>query len=405
MDIREERGKAIAATGLVRPTKSNSLIWQVPSQSENGCYWVDLAAEQPTCTCPDYELRKKPCKHVYAVAYSFVKQQNSDGSVTVTETLTVSKQRKTYPQVWPAYNAAQTTEEDKFQSLLHDLCAGIPEPAPKFGRPRMPLRDMVFSATFKVYSTFSGRRFMSDLREARERGYIWKTPHYNSVFRCLEDNSVTPILQSLVTQSSLPLKTVEVDFAVDSSGFSTSRFVRWFDQKYGRIKQKAEWVKAHVMCGVKTNVITAIEIGEKYAGDSPFLKPLVETTGKAFTISEVSADRAYGSEKNLNTIAGFNGTAFIPFRRNMTGDGSRSALWEQTYHYFMFKREEFLEHYHKRSNIESTFSMLKAKFGDNLRSKTDTAMLNETLCKVICHNVVVLIHEMHELGIQPAFWQ
>lgn len=75
------------------------------------------------------------------------------------------------------------------------------------------------------------------------------------------------------------------------------------------------------------------------------------------------------------------------------------------YHYFMFKREEFLQHYHKRSNIESTFSMLKAKFGDSLRSKTDTAMLNETLCQVICHNVVVLIHEMQELGIEPTFWQ
>jgi len=121
---------------------------------------------------------------------------------------------------------------------------------------------MLFSATFKVYSTFSGRRFMSDLREAHKRGYIWKAPHYNSVFRCLEDDSVTPVLRNLVTQSSLPLKFVETDFAVDSSGFGTSRFLRWFDQKYGRPREKAEWVKAHIICGVKTNVITAIEIGE-----------------------------------------------------------------------------------------------------------------------------------------------
>jgi hypothetical protein len=30
---------------------------------------------------------------------------------------------------------------------------------------------------------------------------------------------------------------------------------------------------------------------------------------------------------------------------------------------------------------ESTFSMIKAKFGDYLRSKTDAAMVNEVLCK------------------------
>jgi hypothetical protein len=48
--------------------------------------------------------------------------------------------------------------------------------------------------------------------------------------------------------------------------------------------------------------------------------------------------------------------------------------------------------------------MMKRKFGDGLRSKTDVAMVNETLCKILCHNLVVLIHEMCELGIDPVFW-
>jgi hypothetical protein len=47
---------------------------------------------------------------------------------------------------------------------------------------------------------------------------------------------------------------------------------------------------------------------------------------------------------------------------------------------------------------------MKRKFGDGLRSRTDAAMKNETLCKILCHNLVVLIHEMHELGIDPEFW-
>ena len=404
MDVREERGKVIANTGLIRKSKSGELLYLVPSQSGNGQYSVDLAADEPTCTCPDWELRRKACKHVYAVAYSIVKQDNPDGSVTVTKTLAVAE-RKTYPQNWPAYNAAQVNEQDKFQQLLCDLCAGVEEPAWKGGRPPLPLKDMIFSAAFKVYSTFSSRRFMSDLREAKERGYIGKTPHYNSILRYLESDSLTPILKQMVIQSSLPLANVEVDFAVDSSGFSTSRFVRWFDQKYGRIKQKAEWVKAHIMCGVKTNVITAIEIGEKWAGDSPFLAPMVKTTAESFTISEVSADKAYSSEKNLKLIHGLNAAPYIPFRSNTTGDGTGSALWENLFHLFMFKKQEFLAHYHKRSNVESTFSMLKRKFGDSLRSKADRAMVNETLLKVIAHNLVVLIHEMHELGIEPVFWK
>ena len=40
-----------------------------------------------------------------------------DGTEAVTETVTVTESvRKTYPQNWPAYNAAQTTEKHHFQA-------------------------------------------------------------------------------------------------------------------------------------------------------------------------------------------------------------------------------------------------------------------------------------------------
>jgi len=55
------------------------------------------------------------------------------------------------------------------------------------------------------------------------------------------------------------------------------------------------------------------------------------------------------------------------------------------------------------SNVESAFSMIKAKFRDNVRSKTPGAMVNEVLCKLICHNICVLIQEAHELGIEVKF--
>jgi len=75
------------------------------------------------------------------------------------------------------------------------------------------------------------------------------------------------------------------------------------------------------------------------------------------------------------------------------------------FHYFQFKQEEYMEHYHKRSSVESTFSMIKRKFGDHVRCRTDVAMVNETLCKILCHNICVLIQEQHELGIEPIFWK
>ena len=73
--------------------------------------------------------------------------------------------------------------------------------------------------------------------------------------------------------------------------------------------------------------------------------------------------------------------------------------------YYQFNREDFMAHYHQRSNAESVFSMVKAKFRDNVRSRTDVAMKNEVLCKLLCHNICCVIKSHLELGIEPVFWK
>jgi hypothetical protein len=47
--------------------------------------------------------------------------------------------------------------------------------------------------------------------------------------------------------------------------------------------------------------------------------------------------------------------------------------------------------------------MIKGKFGSALRSKSDTGQINEVLCKVLAHNIRVLIQAMHALNIHPMF--
>ena len=73
------------------------------------------------------------------------------------------------------------------------------------------------------------------------------------------------------------------------------------------------------------------------------------------------------------------------------------------WHFYQFNRQEFLVHYRKRSNVETAFSMMKAKFGDAVRSKSDIGQLNEVLCKVLCHNLCVIIRAIHELQLDPTF--
>ena len=400
MDARQQRGLEIAARFRVRRIIGG---WVVPSQSGSGRYNV-VMGDTPTCTCPDYEARMAKCKHIFAVEYTSERERNADGSETVTETIRVTETlRRSYRQDWGAYNAAQTHEADHFQILLRDLVSGLPEPPQGRGRPRATIADSVFCAIFKVYSTVSTRRFMSDLRAAHASGYIARMPHQSSVFRYLEDATLTPILRALITRTALPLRAVEVDFAADSTGFTSSRFDSWRQHKYGRpATREHTWVKAHVMCGVRTNVVTAIEIAGPHTHDATQFPALVRATAVHFSIGEVSADKGYSSRRNAEAVASVGGTPYIAYKKDTTA-ALPIGVWEKMFGLFLDNREAWLAHYHKRSNVESTFSAIKRKFGDSLRTKTDVAMVNEVLCKVLAHNLVVNIHASYALGIAPVF--
>jgi transposase len=404
-EARQQRGLKIAA--LARIEKQGG-FYIVPSQTSPRPtkYKVSYSSGHQTCTCPDFEARGCKCKHIYAVQYTLEREQHSDGSATVTESLTVTEQRRTSPQNWPAYNAAQQNEKREFQTLLADLCKGIVDPTdgekPGRGRPAFPLRDAVFAAVYKVYSTFSGRRFTSDLCEAQGKGFIGRVPHYNTAFKYMESAELFPILLSMIERASLPLRSVESNFAVDSTGFAFCRFTRWYDIKYNRFTSEQQWVKAHFMCGVKTNVVTAIEIHGMHEGDAKQLPALVATTAQNFTVKEVSADKGYSGRECHDAIDAVGAVPFIAFKSNTTG--GVGGLFKKMFHYFSFRRDDFLAHYHQRSNIESTVMMIKSKFGDAVRSKSETAARNEVLCKVLCHNVCCLISAMYELGIQPELF-
>ena len=112
----------------------------------------------------------------------------------------------------------------------------------------VPAENVLFATVFKVYSTFSSRRFACDLRDAVAKGYLTKHMHYNAITAYLDKSELTPRLHRLIQLSSLPLAHVEVDFAADATGFSSSRFARWFDESRGieRI-----WL----MIGCKVNIM------------------------------------------------------------------------------------------------------------------------------------------------------
>ncbi len=395
MDLRQLNALELAARARIT---FDGTAWLVPSQTDGTKYRVTIGAE-PSCSCEDFNLRRQPCKHILAARLVCAREHDGQAPPAVTDAV---PKRATYKQDWPRYNLAQTTEKRRFRELLFDLCRDLQQPPePRTGRRPHRVRDAIFAMAYKVYCGFSSRRFDTDLHDAQQAGLLSVRIPAVKVNAFLENATFRPILHALIVRSSLPLKAVETAFAPDSTGFSSSRFVRWHDEKYGE-RSGRDWVKAHAICGVKTNIVTAVVIEGRDAADSPQFKPLVQKTAENFTVKEVPADKAYLSHDNLALVEALGGTAYVPFKSNSL-PGEAGSLWEKMFHYYNLHREEFLEHYHQRSNAESTFSMVKAKFGDHVRSRASTAMVNEVLCKFLCHNICV-VHQSHiELGIEPVF--
>lgn len=308
---------------------------------------------------------------------------------------------KTIPkQNWIALTQAQNNEKSMLMDLIKELLNQIKfKNNKKVGRNNLNFKDIIFCLTLKIYSGLSSRRLKSDLQIVKELGYINHVPHFTTLMNYLDDERLTPILHELIKLAALPLKQIEDSFAVDSSGFSTSKFGRWFDHKWGKEKTKRIFQKAHIFIGTKTNIITNIEITDSHGGDSPQLIPLLNKAKLNFTIKEVSADKAYLSRKNFDEVKKAGATLYVPFKSNSRGY-RKGSTWKKMYWYFKNNPQEWGEHYHKRSNVETTFHMIKQKFGSNLMTKNYTANVNEILVKALCHNICVLIQEYFERNIE-----
>ena len=412
---RRKRGLAIAALVPIKKLRSG---YRVPSQSpEGGHYMVNLDGDNPRCSCPDFALRQKPCKHIIAVVLTVYRESGADTPGALSELEADAPEtdeiaevktpaRPTYPQNWRSYDGAQEHEGQYFPILLHEMCNSAIQPEQDYGRPKLPISDMLFCIARKEYSGLSRRRVMSVIRDDYEKGLISCLPSSGSLTKYIDNPDLTPVLKQLVQESARPLAEIETKLAVDSTGFSTRVYDRWFEHKWGKEIKQARWVKTHIMCGTRTNIITAVEVTGGNRNDTKYLPRLLRRSAEHFDVQELSADKGYLSKKNFNTAAALGVDLYMPFKvdsRERNPKRKRSIAWERAFRYYHDHREEFLEHYHLRSNAESTMQMLKSKFGPSVRSRTQTGQINELLTRCLCHNICVLVRSMYEFGIEIDF--
>lgn len=289
--------------------------------------------------------------------------------------------------------------------LLKELTDLLPEKKRFEGRKPLRLASMIFCLCMKNYCLKSGRRAIGELELCRQGNLIQKVPHFNSLFGYLKNENLTPILENLIKLTSLPLKAIERKFCCDSSGFGTSVLHDRWSQVRSQHEKHHKYFKAHIAFGTLTNIVTACKITEGTRADAPLLPELFDNTKESFQVEEFSADKGYLSKENYNHIFENGALPLIPFKSNSSGKANGSRIWAEMYNFFKKNNELFMSKYHLRSNAEAGFSMIKARFGDLTQMRNEVGAKNDILCKVLCHNLCVLVQELILLDVDINFAQ
>lgn len=400
---REKRALELLASGVRVAESDRPNEYLVPSSRGGGFYRVHTPSgvdDFESCDCPDFDGRFAACKHILAVRLWVQASNEPEGGP-----LFPDPPRRSRPHA-KEQTRAQVEEIRLLPILLRELCSGVTEPARdphKAGRPPIPMRDQVFCAVQKVHLGFSARRSTGHRISAAAQGHIGAAPYFDVSSKVLCREETTPILLDMVARSALPFRGIEDQCAIDSTGFRTTRFHYYRNEKYTPTR-KNQWLKAHALIGVNTHAVLAVEVTGGEAGDSPRFGLLLQRArGAGFDLGEVLADKAYNSRANFELARDLGIQAFIPFKSNQRGQSKGSPTYHKMFLFFTYHREKFEAHYRKRGQIEVAFGAIKQKIGESLSSRKFTAQVNELLAKLIVHNLTMLIQAMFTIGILPDF--
>ena len=303
------------------------------------------------------------------------------------------KEKKTFQRNWHSYNLFQMEELKYFQEIaFRYINQNIQNQARNQikGRPSTNRKDMIFCCLLKIYFNKSSRRLTSILKDAETNGWIEKTPHFTTIIKYFNHPDITKQLLNLIEQTSKELSLIERSFSIDATGFTSTMYESWCGIRYEEPGRRRLFKKVHVMCGNKTQIITAVKITDGHAADTKQFYHLLHKTKRNFKIQKVCADKAYLSVKNYQTASKAGAIPYIPFKEDSTRKHGKPAIWKTMYREFKEWPEHYAKAYHERSQIESCFSSIKRKFGERLFTKNDTAQENEILTKVLAHNICIL---------------
>lgn len=307
------------------------------------------------------------------------------------------------------YNLSQENEifvfADYLPRVIHFVCkndslwSGI-------GAPPAELYDILMNLSIKQYFCRSLRRSIGLIKLVKYAFKLhFKILCFKTLDNYLNNSCVRKYLDEIITYTSNPLKYLEKNFATDKTGERTKTFSSWYSLRCKKEILKRDHLNVHITTGCELHPVTSVTVlKEKGKDNIIFRKHNKNLKQKGFKVNIHSGDSIYLSRENCTAVEDIEGKPRFHLKKRLTKKPKSHPAWKKMLTYAEENPEKYDEEYHTRSNVESTNSAKKRKFGDTVHCKKDTAQEQESHLTWCSYNFTVLSRAYYELGIEPTEW-
>ena len=271
------------------------------------------------------------------------------------------------------------------------------------GRKPIPFKERIFYLVDQVNTGKADLEYEGMMGEIVRQGYTSAPCRCTSLSKYANDSALPIFFDRLIEHSARAMNRYEHIFAIDATGFNCTTKNDYYAQKHHR-KKESDWCDTHVICGVNSNIITAATVHHKYTSDElDEVIPLLEKTRRIFAIDYLLGDGGYMSEEKMEQVSSECSVRMVfPIKDNtLAYSPSRGVAWNENVRLNL--SEIWNDIYHPRSNVETVFSSIKKRIGETVHAHGEIARINEVYCKLVVHNLYVLIVYYFVAKICPPF--
>ena len=288
---------------------------------------------------------------------------------------------------------------EKFKKVA-DLCYELFKSAElqlyshKFSKKKFSQFQHLFLLVYKQFRKFTYEELLTDIAgNSGLRAYLGlnKLPHYTTLIK-FAGRLPCKVLDKLVLAfKHLFPKPKKV--AIDATGISLDNASPHYCKRIGKNFKKRPFMKTTFLVDIEDYFILLVKMRKKARHDVIDAKPMIKKLALHYEPDVFYGDRGYDANSIFKLC--FEKLKAYPLILQRNPDvpkhRRKGEYRKQTFNIFDYG--EYLQ----RNKIETLNSMIKRRFGSNVKSRTDKLQRVEILARVIAYNIDRLIRTGKEI--------